>query len=89
MKKILAMFLALLMVLSLAACAGTKEPVEEPSSGETSGEVPEETGVHLERDDWADDVKAAVNDFVDLYGVNSEGYDAEAHPYVVFDFDNT
>jgi predicted small lipoprotein YifL/phosphoglycolate phosphatase-like HAD superfamily hydrolase len=87
MKKILAMFLALMMVLSLAACGG--EPTEEPSSEGTSEPVAEETGVHLARDDWADDVKTAVNDFVDLYGVNSEGYNAEAHPYVVFDFDNT
>lgn len=37
--------------------------------------------VHLEHRDWAPDVKAALNDFMDAYG-HSGGY-------AVFDFDNT
>ncbi len=42
--------------------------------------------VHVKHADWADDVKAAINDFVDSYGMASDSYE---DPYVVFDFDNT
>lgn len=87
MKKLLAMLLALVMVLSFAACNQTATPSE--GEGESSGtEQPvEPVVVHLERDDWADDVKKAVNDLVDTYGINSENYKEDT--YVVFDFDNT
>jgi len=42
---------------------------------------------HVQRADWADDVKAAVNDFIDLYGNHSKQY--QENSYVVSDFDNT
>ncbi len=41
----------------------------------------------LERNDWADDVKAAVNDMLSNCGVDSEDYKEDT--YAVFDFDNT
>jgi len=41
----------------------------------------------LNLQDWAPDVKQAVNDFVDEYGKNSINYSKNS--YVVFDFDNT
>lgn len=93
MKKLLALLLALVMVLSFAACSGNDEPVDSNNSEENSSEVenneePVFEAVHVERDDWADDVKAAVNDFMDMYGKASENY-AEGESYVVFDFDNT
>lgn len=63
-------------VLTTVGAAGTyAEAVAEAPS-------PEESPIYLEREDWADDVKTAVNDFIDLYG-NTES------AYVVSDFDNT
>jgi len=37
---------------------------------------------HVEREDWAPDVKTAINDFMDCYAGSYNGY-------AVFDFDNT
>ena len=92
MKKLLALLLALVMVLSFAACNQPEEP-DVPNNSESESETdnteePVFEAVHVERDDWADDVKAAVNDFMDMYGKASENY-AEGESYVVFDFDNT
>ncbi len=90
MKKLLAMLLALIMVLSLAACSTTEPEVEEPVEPETPVE-PEEPAfeaVHVEHADWSEEVKKAINDFVDTYGKASANY-AEGASYVVFDFDNT
>ena len=86
MKKLLAMLLALIMVLSLAACGTTEEPVvDEPVVDEPVVDEPvevEPTIAHVEHEDWSDEVKKAINDFVDTYA-NTE------NAYVVFDFDNT
>lgn len=46
-----------------------------------------ETHQRLERTDWSDDVKTAVNDLLDNYGVDSDTYVEDT--YAVFDFDNT
>ncbi|MBQ0134236.1 MAG: hypothetical protein KBS46_03805, partial [Clostridiales bacterium] len=45
MKKFIAMLLALVMVLSLCACGGTKEETktEEPAAEESAAEAPAET----------------------------------------------
>lgn len=43
--------------------------------------------VRLERDDWAPDVKKALNDLLATCGAGSPSYDKNA--YAVFDFDNT
>ena len=68
MKKLLAMLLALVMVLSFAACA-VEEEVEEPVVDEPVVDEPvEETPIHVEHADWSDEVKKAINDFVDTYG---------------------
>ena len=86
MKKLLAMLLALVMVLSFAACGTTDEPVEEPNNDPveepTDEPVEEPTIAHVEHADWSDEVKKAVNDFVDTYAFTENAY-------VVFDFDNT
>lgn len=42
---------------------------------------------HLERSDWNDEVKEAVNQMLDTYG--SDGKTPADKPYAVFDFDNT
>jgi len=70
-KRILSILLILAIVLSTLGLAGC---------GKT------EVG-HVERDDWATDVKAAVNDFIDLYGNKSKQFTKNS--YVVSDFDNT
>ncbi|MBR5309995.1 MAG: hypothetical protein IKU42_02585, partial [Oscillospiraceae bacterium] len=91
MKKLLAMLLALVMVLSFAACAQDEPVVDEPVVDEPVDEPVEEPAfeaVHVEHADWSDEVKKAINDFVDMYGMASENY-AEGASYVVFDFDNT
>ncbi|MGN0628285.1 MAG: hypothetical protein ACI4IW_01505 [Oscillospiraceae bacterium] len=92
MKKLLALLLALVMVLSFAACNnGDDEPVVDNSESESSNTEPVEPVVetaYVERDDWEPFVKQAVNDFMDAYGKASENY-AEGESYVVFDFDNT
>ncbi|MBQ6877453.1 MAG: HAD family hydrolase [Oscillospiraceae bacterium] len=90
MKKLLAMLLALVMVLSFAACGTEPEVPDEPEVPETP-EEPEEPAfeaVHVEHANWSEEVKKAINDFVDMYGMASENY-AEGASYVVFDFDNT
>ena len=84
MKKLLAMLLALVMVLSFAACAAEEE-VEEPVVDEPVVDEPveeEPAPIHVEHADWDPFVAQAINDFVDTYG-NTE------NAYVVFDFDNT
>ena len=45
------------------------------------------TLVHLERKDWNSEVKAAVNDLIDMYSPG--GAMPSDNPYAVFDFDNT
>ena len=57
MKKILAMLLALMMVLSLAAC-GAKAPAEEAGEGYTIATVVKLTGVA-----WFDRMEVGVNRF--------------------------
>ncbi len=86
MKKLLAMLLALVMVLSFAACSN-EEPVEDPETPadeevEEPTEPEEPTIVHVEHADWSEEVKKAINDFVDTYAFTENAY-------VVFDFDNT
>ena len=85
MKKLLAMLLALVMVLSFAACGTTDEPVEEPDAPveePTDEPVEEPAPIHVEHADWSEQAKNAINDFVDTYG-------GTENAYVVFDFDNT
>ncbi|MBQ2794628.1 MAG: haloacid dehalogenase-like hydrolase [Oscillospiraceae bacterium] len=85
MKKLLAMLLAIVMVLSFAACGTNEEPVDEPADepvDEPADEPAEPTIVHVEHADWSDEVKKAINDFVDTYAFTENAY-------VVFDFDNT
>lgn len=45
------------------------------------------TSARLERSDWNPDVKTALNDLLNDYGIDSKAYDKNS--YVVFDFDNT
>ena len=80
------------MILSLVACgssgstssgsteAGKTEAVSTDTTQETTCKT-------LERDDWADNVKTGINDFLATYGKNGEKYDKTN--YAVFDWDNT
>lgn len=74
MKKIIC------IVCILALCLGTV-------SGCAKKEVPSASLPRLERDDWNDDVKDALNSLLDTYGKG--GNDPADSPYAVFDFDNT
>lgn len=96
-RRWLALLLALVLASSVTACGGgTAEPetddgndteeVQEPVTDAGEEDDTADAG-HLVRTDWADDVKAAVNDFIDAYGSGSPTYQEGA--YVVSDFDNT
>ena len=100
MKKLLAMLLALVMVLSFAACNQPTAPVEsegepavEPTAEELLAQRVEElkakypVSTEAAEPTFAPDVQAAIDALVATYGVNSENYKEDT--YVVFDFDNT
>lgn len=81
-RTIISMLLCLCMVpWTLAGCGAGGD-------GGT-GEQPEAKAgaIHLERSDWNDEVKGAVNDLLDTFG--SGGKTPADRPYAVFDFDNT
>ena len=74
MKKLICIICVLALLLgSFAGCGKKAEPA--PS-------LP-----RLERSDWNDDAKNAVNMMLDKYGKG--GTDPADNPYAVFDFDNT
>lgn len=105
MKKLLAMLLALVMVLSFAACGTPAEP-EEPSEPEVPTEPEEPTEPEVEptyaeanADAIAEltakyaapaDVEAGWNPYVEA-AINDfiATYGGTENAYVVFDFDNT
>ena len=87
-------FALVLCLLFTCACGGQKEtPTDTSADAQTETQAdaptnaPEGTHLRLERDDWADDVKEALNGLMAAYGVDSKT-PAET-PYAVFDFDNT
>lgn len=78
-KKLLYFILAVVLIAALAAgIYFTKDKSADP------GNVSQ---VRLERTDWNDDVKNALNDMIDKYGAGGET--PADKPYAVFDFDNT
>ena len=98
-KKLLVFLLVMVLLLQ---CGCVKQPAlvltSEPESVQTSEPATEQTSeqayqsqetehLKLERDDWADDVKLALNDLLATYG--KDGVTPAKTPYVVFDFDNT
>ena len=104
MKKLLAMLLALIMVLSLAACGTPAEPEEPEVPGTEEPEVPEEPEVELT---YVEEKAAEIAALVEKYAA-PESAEAGWNPYVkqaiddliatyggtenayaVFDFDNT
>ncbi len=103
MKKLLAMLLALVMVLSFAACGTTPAEPEEPNEPETPVE-PEEPEVELT---YAEEFAAEIEELKAKYAVPEElaegwnpyveqaindfiaTYGGTENAYVVFDFDNT
>lgn len=69
---------------SVSETESIPETVTEPK--------PREYEEVLKRTDWNPRVKKALNDFFYYYGEGAPGYPFEsraAHPYAVFDFDNT
>jgi len=73
-KRSVAVLLVIALAASLTGCSAFNMAVPgEPSA--------------LTREDWAPDVKTALNDFFRLYGKHGASYDN--HSYAVFDFDNT
>ncbi len=81
-KKIL----ILLVMALLLQCGCIKKPAAEQTSEPTS-QARVTDHLRVERDDWADDVKLALNDLLATYG--KDGTNPAKTPYVVFDFDNT
>ena len=77
-KRITIISLVLVISLVLAWVCWSQTKQEQPQAAEH---------LRLERDDWAGDVKNAVNDLLSLYGTDSETPVGQA--YAVFDFDNT
>ena len=76
MKRKAKVILSLILILSMLFAFGcSKRPAKE------------DTHLRIEREDWADDVKTALNDLLTLYGIDSKNYAGKA--YAVFDFDNT
>lgn len=73
-RKITAFLLILSLMLSLSGCSAFNTVLPGDP-------------VLLSREDWAPDVKTALNDFFSLYGKFGSSYDN--HNYAVFDFDNT
>ena len=88
-KPLLLMLIACL--LCTGACGKSKKAaptgIQTDAPAYTQTDTPARTHLRLERDDWADDVKTALNDLMAAYGVDSKK-PAET-PYAVFDFDNT
>ena len=81
-----AIILFLCLALLLTSACGAKNAREQKQAAEAAQS---QTAGHLrlERADWADDVKTALNDLLALYGVDSRT--PAERPYAVFDFDNT
>ena len=89
MKRQSIVFFSLILVLSLfLTCACGKQPEQEQTQTSESASQPQVvTHLRLEQEDWADDVKTALNDLLSIYGIDSET--PAEKPYAVFDFDNT
>ena len=105
MKKLLAMLLALVMVLSFAACGTPAEP-EEPSEPEVPTEPEEPTEPEVELT-YVEEKAAEIAALVEKYAAPEsaeagwnpyveqaildfcETYGGTENAYVVFDFDNT
>ena len=82
MKKLKKALIALLFsIFVIVSFVGTGCAQNGPTA------AAEVTGCLLERDDWSDDVKTALNNLLGQYG-NVQSDPAETS-YVVFDFDNT
>ena len=73
MKKLLSILLALVMVIGMAFTSMAEEKSSER--------------MLLTHEDWAQDVKDNVNQFLELYGKGGPLY--YGTEYAVFDFDNT
>ena len=80
-------FLILIAALILQCACGQHPAPEQKQTAEAASESRTTGHLRLEREDWADDVKTALNDFLLLYGIDSET--PAERPYAVFDFDNT
>ena len=86
MKTKSTIIVALTLVLCMLFTCACGAP-QNTDTTETQANAPSGTHLRLERDDWADDVKTALNDLLAAYGIDSKT-PAET-PYAVFDFDNT
>ncbi|WP_298031283.1 extracellular solute-binding protein [uncultured Dysosmobacter sp.] len=74
MKKLLALILALVMVLSLAACGGDKKPAEDPkpSEGTEAPAAPTKMTLILRAGTYADVIKKCLPDFEKEHNVTCE-----------------
>lgn len=92
-KTLLAVLTAVLLIAVMAGTGSfckaenTENTENTITSGSTQPEAVDIAAPRLERDDWSDDVKTALNDLLAQYGTQQA--DPAETPYVVFDFDNT
>lgn len=71
-KRIVSLLLCLVMILATCGCGGSNTKSNH---------------LRLQRNDWSDDVKTAINDLLAAHGADSDNYAEDT--YAVFDFDNT
>ena len=87
LKSRIALLLAVVLLLSLSACAGKPEQPEETVLPSTElAATPEPTATPVPAG-FTPEAKQAISDLVRLYGTDRPDYDGTA--YVVSDFDNT
>ena len=75
-KKVIALALSFVMLSTSVVFAADLPEVSDQKKNE-----------YVVRDDWSDEVKKAINDFITMYGKDSPRY--KENSYVVFDFDDT
>ncbi len=84
MKQMIRCAISLVLaVFLIGSCACAKDPQTAGSDPAASDPGSQNETLRLTRDDWAPDVKTAVNDLIEFY--SESGKSASEAPYAVFD----